>query len=234
MPDIEYAFLADSAPDAYEKAVRKAAACDLQVATHAIGDRGNRLVLDTYAKVLGDKASGDHRWRVEHAQVVALDDIPRFATLHLIASMQPTHATSDMPWAEARVGPQRILGAYAWQRMRAAGVPLALGSDFPVESVNPLLGLYAAVTRQDLDGKPDGGWQPEQRLTRKQALTGFTRDAAHAAFMDADVGALKVGMRADFTVLDGDPLTVEPARGIADLRVRSTWVDGKTVYSSAR
>lgn len=222
-----------TSPDAYRTAVEKAYRCHVQVATHAIGDRGNRMVLDTYQSVLGDHADSDHRWRVEHAQIVALDDIPRFAKLRLIASMQPTHATSDMPWAEQRLGAERLKGAYAWQRFIHEKVPLAFGSDFPVEHVNPMLGLYAAVTRQDLNGQPPGGWLPDQRVSRIQALAGFTRGAAYAAFMENEVGALKAGMRADFVILDGDVMTVPP-RQIADLRPVSTWVDGKAVYRAEK
>jgi len=222
-----------TSPEAYRAAVEKAYRCHVQVATHAIGDRGNRNVLDTYQAVLGDHADSDHRWRVEHAQIVALEDIPRFASLHLIASMQPTHATSDMPWAEQRLGPERLKGAYAWQRFIQEKVPLAFGSDFPVEQVNPMLGLYAAVTRQDLNGQPPGGWLPDQRVSRIQALAGFTRGAAYASFMEDQVGALKPGMRADFVVLSGDLLTVQP-RQIADLKALSTWVDGKVVYRAEK
>lgn len=222
-----------TSPEAYRTAVEKAYRCHVQVATHAIGDRGNRNVLDTYQAVLGEHADSDHRWRVEHAQIVALDDIPRFASLHLIASMQPTHATSDMPWAEQRLGAERLKGAYAWQRFIQEKVPLAFGSDFPVEQVNPMLGLYAAVTRQDLNGQPPGGWLPDQRVSRIQALAGFTRGAAYASFMEDQVGALKPGMRADFVVLSGDLLTVSP-RQIADLKPLSTWVDGKAVYRAEK
>lgn len=222
-----------TSPDAYRSAVDKAYRCHVQVATHAIGDRGNRMVLDTYQAVLGDRADSDHRWRVEHAQIVALDDIPRFASLHLIASMQPTHATSDMPWAEQRLGAERLKGAYAWQRFIHEKVPLAFGSDFPVEQVNPMLGLYAAVTRQDLNGQPPGGWLPDQRVSRIQALAGFTRGAAYAAFMENEVGMLKTGMRADFVILDADLMTVPP-RQIADLKPLSTWVDGKVVYRAEK
>ena len=211
----------------------KARRCGLQVATHAIGDRGNRLVLDDYARVLGDAARSDHRWRVEHAQVVAVEDIPRFDRLRVIASMQPTHATSDMPWAEARVGRERLAGAYAWRRFLQASVRLALGSDFPVESADPRLGLYAAVTRQDLDGEPPGGWLPDQKLTPLEALRGFTTDAAWAGFMENEVGRLAPGMRADFVLLDADPLGV-PARQLPDLKVLSTWVDGLRVYEARR
>lgn len=218
-------------PASYEASVRKARGCGVQVATHAIGDRGNRIVLDTYEKVLGDGAGSDHRWRIEHSQIVAQEDIPRFARLGVIASMQPTHATSDMPWAEDRVGPQRILGAYAWQRFLHSGARLALGSDFPVESVDPRLGLYAAVTRQDHDGQPPGGWQPDQRLSAAEAVRGFTADAAWAGRDEKEVGQLAPGLRADFVILDEDPLAV-PAAQLDDLHIRSTWVDGQPVYEA--
>jgi predicted amidohydrolase YtcJ len=220
-------------PDTYLAEVKKAHSCGIQVATHAIGDRGNRHVLDVYGQVLGkDAATTDHRWRVEHAQIMATSDIPRFAKLHLIASMQPTHATSDMPWAEKRLGKERLKGAYAWQRFIHAGVPLAFGSDFPVEDPNPLPGIYAAVTRQDADGNPPGGWLPDQRVSREQALAGFTRGAAYAQFMENEVGTLKPGLRADFVILDADPMAV-PVRQIHDIKPLSTWVDGKPVYRAA-
>ena len=218
-----------TSPEELLRIARKAKGCGVQVATHAIGDRGNRLALDAYAAALGDDATKtDHRWRIEHAQVVDLADIPRFAQLKIIASMQPTHATSDMPWAPARLGEKRLAGAYAWQRFVKAGVPLALGSDFPVEKVSPLLGLYAAVTREDLDGKPAGGWLPQQRLTPDQALAGFTRDAAKAQFAEKELGALKPGLRADFVLLDADPETVDPAK-LPALKVLATYVDGRRV-----
>jgi predicted amidohydrolase YtcJ len=216
-------------PEKLLAGLEKARRCGLQVATHAIGDRGNRIVLDDYAGVLGTNVASDHRWRIEHAQVVSLADIPRFAQLRVIASMQPTHATSDMPWAEARLGHDRLAGAYAWRRFEQAGVHLALGSDFPVESVDPRLGLYAAVTRQDLDGEPPGGWLPDQRLTPLEALRGFTTDAAWAGFMEAEVGRLAPGLRADFVILDADPLA-SPQNQLPKIRVLSTWVDGVPVY----
>lgn len=222
-----------TSPEDFEVAVRKADGCKVQVATHAIGDRGNRIALDTYEKVLGSHKDSDHRWRVEHAQVVSLQDIPRFAKLGVIASMQPTHATSDMGWAEQRVGAERIQGAYAWQRYLHSGARLALGSDFPVEKVDPRLGLYAAVTRQSRDGQPPGGWQPEQRLSAAEALRGFTSDAAWAGHDEAQVGTLQRGLRADFVVLDRDPLTVA-ADQLDDLKVLSTWVDGEPVYKAAQ
>ncbi|WP_372012461.1 amidohydrolase [Pseudoxanthomonas sp. 10H] len=219
-------------PAAFALAVVKARDCGVQVATHAIGDRGNRLVLDTYAQALGGSGvRPDPRWRVEHAQVVDPEDIPRFAQLRLVASMQPTHATSDMPWAEDRLGHDRLEGAYAWRRFLDLGVPLALGSDFPVEQVDPRLGLHAAVTRQDRDGQPAGGWLPGQRLTAAEALRGFTATAAWAGHDEADVGRLAPGLRADFVVLDRDPLAV-PAAELDALEVKATWVDGQPVYEA--
>jgi len=216
-------------PAAYRQAVVKAKGCGVQVATHAIGDRGNRLVLDTYAQVLGKDRGSDHRWRVEHAQILAQQDIPRFAQLGVIASMQPTHATSDMPWAQDRLGAQRILGAYAWQKLLHSGARLALGSDFPVESPDPRLGLYAAVTRQDRAGQPPGGWLPDQKLSLAEALRGFTADAAYAGFDENKVGQLKPGLRADFVVLAEDPFAIAESQ-LDDLPIQSTWVDGKAVY----
>ena len=219
-------------PARYEALVRRARECGLQVATHAIGDRGNQIVLDTYERVLGDAAKTDHRWRVEHAQVMAPGDIPRFAALRVVASMQPTHATSDMPWAQDRVGPERITRAYAWRSFADAGVRLALGSDFPVEPPDPRLGLYAAVTRQDADGHPPGGWFPGQRLSAREALQGFTADAAWADHDEAEVGRLAAGLHADFVVLAQDPLTV-PAGELAGLSILSTWIDGRPVYEAS-
>ena len=216
-------------PASFESAVRKAKACGVQVATHAIGDRGNRIVLDTYQRVLD--GNRDSRWRIEHAQIVSLQDIPRLQPMGVIASMQPTHATSDMPWVEDRVGKQRIAGAYAWRRMLDSGARLALGSDFPVESSDPRLGLYAAVTRQDREGQPPGGWLPDQKLSVAEALRGFTSDSAYAGFDEAEVGRLAPGLRADFVILEDDPLSV-PAGRLDDLHIRSTWVDGKPVFEA--
>ena len=210
---------------------RKAKGCGVQVATHAIGDAGNRNVIDAYEQALGAEGlRSDHRWRIEHTQVIALEDIPRLARNGFIASMQPTHATSDMPWAEARLGPSRALGAYAWRHLRDAGVRLAFGSDFPVESVDPRLGLYAAVTRSDLEGRPAGGWMPQEKVTLFEALRGFTVDAAWAGFAEAEVGSLQAGKRADFVVLDADPHGL-PVLELPALPIRSTHVDGKAVYS---
>lgn len=212
--------------------VKRAMACGLQVNTHAIGDAANRQVLEAYALAMDEVVDHVGRHRIEHAQIVQLDDIPMFKELGLIASMQPTHATSDMPWAEERVGPQRILGGYAWRRFDEAGVRLALGSDFPVESADPLWGIYAAISRQDHVGQPQGGWYADQRLSAYEALKGFTLDAAYAAFMEDEVGSLSVGKRADFVVLDRDILNI-PADQILQTQVLATWLDGQPVYRAS-
>ncbi|MGH9868901.1 MAG: amidohydrolase [Candidatus Polarisedimenticolia bacterium] len=208
--------------------VAEAAGKGLQVNVHAIGDRGNRMVLDAFAEAL-PAGGGGKRFRVEHAQVLHPDDIPRFTKLGVIASMQPTHATSDMPWAEARLGPERVKGAYAWRSLLDAGARLACGSDFPVESENPMLGLYAAVTRQDLEGQPQGGWLPSQRLGREEALRCFTLDAAYAAFEEDTRGTISAGKLADLTVLSKDPMTVDAA-AIPSIVAEMTIVGGRVAY----
>lgn len=217
-----------TAEAALKSAMQKAQKCGIQVATHAIGDRANRMVLDLYAG-LGAKADDDRRWRIEHAQVLAPADLARFAGLGVIASMQPTHATSDMPWAGARLGPQRVVGAYAWRDLRDLGTRLALGSDFPVERHDPLPGIYAAISRQDQSGTPAGGWFPNQRLSTYEAIRGFTSDAAWAGFGENQVGQLREGLAADFVVLDRDPFAVSGA-AIPRLVVKATWVDGERVF----
>ena len=211
-----------------ERVARDAVAHGFQVNTHAIGDRANRTVLEAYAAVL--KSKNNARFRIEHAQVVALEDIPLFGKYSVIASMQSAHATSDMRWAEARVGPKRILGAYAWQRFLALGVPLANGSDFPVEEPNPLWGFYAAITRQDRSGAPVDGWFPDQRLTREDALKSWTLGSAYAAFEEKTKGSLEPGKLADFVMLSRDIMTV-PAPDILTTRVKMTVVGGEIVYS---
>jgi predicted amidohydrolase YtcJ len=203
-----------------------------QLWVHAIGDRGNRLALDAFAKAasaLRAAPAGGTRPRIEHAQVVSPADIPRFGREGVIASIQPTHATSDMPWAEKRVGPERIAGAYAWRSLKKAGARLAGGSDFPVESENPLLGFYAAVTRQDLDGRPPGGWRPQERLTRREALALFTSDAAYAAFEEDRRGRIAPGFDADLSVFDRDPMEV-PEREIPRISPILTIVGGRVAY----
>jgi predicted amidohydrolase YtcJ len=214
-----------------ESLSRLAAKNGFQVCTHAIGDRGNRVILDVYERVLGSDGI-DQRFRVEHAQVVALEDIARFKELGVIPSMQPTHCTSDMYWAEDRVGPERIKGAYAWRRYLDEGNPLPLGSDAPVESVDPLWGIYAAVTRQDHDGWPERGWYPGERMTVLEALRGFTIEAAYAAFAEDDAGTIEAGKLADFTILDRDILHIASSE-LLKTRVTHTVVAGEIVYSSS-
>jgi hypothetical protein len=203
--------------------------CGLQLAVHAIGDRANRQVLDAYERLLPEFPNDSGRHRIEHAQVVDPADISRFAALGVIAAMQPIHATSDMYWAGERLGERRQAGAYAWKSLADSGALLAFGSDFPVELPNPMLGIYAAVSRQDLAGWPEGGWQPQERLTRAQAIRAFTQGAARAAFIEDLVGSLEPGKRADFIVLDRDPMLV-PVEEIPAVQVLQTWVDGESVY----
>jgi len=211
------------------KHANKAANCGLQVNIHAIGDRGNRVTLDVLTQA-AENTNNPGRHRIEHSQVIALDDFPRFKALGLIASVQPTHATSDMYWAEERVGAERIKGAYAWQKFSELGIPLALGSDFPVEQPDPLHGFYAAVARKDHKGWPEDGWYPQQRLNREQALYGFTLGAAYAAFLESQLGSIEVGKYADFTVLSKDIMQIPDAE-ILNTKIVSTFINGKKVYS---
>jgi predicted amidohydrolase YtcJ len=206
----------------------QAAAAGFQVATHAIGDAANAQVISTY-ETLGKRYSGDRRWRIEHAQVVDPADIPRLAPAGIIASMQPTHQTSDRLMAEARLGPDRLKGAYAWQTIAKTGVTLAFGSDFPVESPNPFPGLAAAVSRQDMNGQPPGGWRPEERVSFDQALAGLTRGAAYAGFAEDKIGSLEPGKWADFILVDRDVSKVDP-QALARTQVLETWVAGKKVW----
>jgi len=210
-----------------ERVSRQAAEKGFQVCTHAIGDRANRTVLDAYRAALG--AKNDKRFRIEHAQIISLPDFQTFADFSIIASMQATHATSDMRWIDKRIGPDRVAGAYAWRRLLKLGVPVANGSDFPVEEPNPMLGLYAAITRQDVTGQPPGGWTPEQKMTREEALESWSLTGAYAAFEEKIKGSLEPGKLADFLVLDRDIMTVEP-RQILETKIKATWLGGKIVY----
>lgn len=218
-----------SDPQDIERLSRRALQAGFQMCTHAIGDRGVRVVLDAYEKSLGAGASGDHRFRIEHAQVISPDDIPRFRKLGVIPAMQPTHATSDMYWAQERVGKERIRGAYAWRTLLDDGNRMPFGSDFPVESANPLWGIYAAVTREDHKGWPQGGWYPDQRLTALEAVRGFTIDAAYGEFAEGKRGTIEVGKQADLTVLDRNIFEI-PAREILETRVTHTIVGGDVVF----
>jgi predicted amidohydrolase YtcJ len=207
------------------------AAGPFQIAVHAIGDAANDMVLSAYEA--NASQVGDKRWRVEHAQIVDVRDLGRFARDRVIASMQPTHQTSDRLMAEARLGPKRLGGAYAWQTIEKSGARLALGSDFPVEDPNPFPGLAAAVSRQGLDDQPPGGWRPWERLSLGQALAGFTRDAAYAGFAEAKFGALEPGQWADFILVDRDPVGTKP-HDLARTKVQQTWIAGKMVWSAAK
>jgi predicted amidohydrolase YtcJ len=220
-------------PAAFEKLLGEATRRGFQVATHAIGDAANRFVLDAYEKAFAGKPGADHRFRVEHAQILAPSDVPRFKSLGVLPSMQPTHCTSDMYWAGDRVGPERVKGAYLWKTFLDQGVPVPAGSDAPVESIAVMPGIMAAVTRQDAKGWPPGGWQPQERVTLDQALRMFTRDAAFAAFDEKDRGAITVGRRADFTVLGQDLATVAPNE-LDKVPVRATIVGGRVVHEGAR
>ena len=210
-----------------EAVARDAVAHGFQVNTHAIGDRANRTVLDAYGAVL--KGQNDRRFRIEHAQVVSLEDIPLFARYSILPSMQATHATSDMRWAEQRLGRERLQGAYAWQRFLALGLPVPDGSDFPVEEPDPLPGYYAAVPGQDRNGAPERGWFPEQRFSRDQALKSWTLDGAYAAFEEREKGSIEPGKLADLVLLSKDILEVPP-KEILTAKVIMTLVGGKVVY----
>jgi predicted amidohydrolase YtcJ len=209
----------------------QAAAAGFQTATHAIGDAANAQIISVYEQ-LHRKHPGDRRWRIEHFQIVDPADIPRLAPAGIIASMQPTHQTSDRLMAEKRLGPNRLAGAYAWQTVLKSGAKLAFGTDFPVESPNPFPGLSSAISRQDVNGQPPGGWIPSERLTLGEAVHAYTRGAAYAGFAEQKIGALKPGKWADFIIVDRDPTKVD-AQSLARTEVLETWVGGKKVWSRA-
>lgn len=209
--------------------MNKAMKAGYQVNIHAIGDAGNRQILDAYAQLIPKYKNAQLRHRIEHAQVVAPDDIPRFKALGVVPSMQPTHATSDQNMAEHRVGPERIKGAYAWRTFLDQGSKIACGSDFPVESPNPFEGLHAAVTRQNNAGVPAGGWYKNQAMTLTEAFRCFTLDAAYAANQEHVIGSLEPGKWADFILIDRDVFKVAPEQ-IGKTVVLQTWMGGKRVY----
>ncbi len=197
--------------------------------THAIGDRANRDVLNAYENVFKSTGGKLLRNRIEHAQIVAPSDIPRFKTLKIIPSMQPVHATSDMHMAELRLNEQQLSGAYAWQTFLAQGSKVAAGSDFPVELANPFHGLYSAITRQNHQGQPQAGWRPQELLTREQALRAFTLDAAYSAHQEFKLGSLEKGKWADFILVDTDIMTA-PVQDIWQTQVLQTWLGGEKRY----
>ena len=206
----------------------RAAMDHFQVAVHAIGDAANAQVIGAYEE-LARTYGTDRRWRIEHAQILDPGDIGRLAKAGIIASMQPTHQTSDDNMAEARLGAERLAGAYAWRSIAATGAHLAFGSDFPVESPNPFPGIAAAVSRSDPQGQPPGGWRPQERVTLAQALAGFTREAAYAGFADDRLGSLDPGHIADFIIVDRDIATATPT-DLAATNVLETWMAGRKVY----
>jgi hypothetical protein len=207
-------------------------AANFQLNFHAIGDRANRLALQQFAKTFKIYPENTERHRIEHAQVVAVEDIPLFKELGIIPSMQPTHATSDMNMAEDRIGRVRLKGAYAWKTFLEQGSRVAFGSDFPVELANAFHGLHAAVTRQTAENEPKMGWIPEEKVTIEDALRGFTLDAAYAAFQDDKLGTLEIGKRADFIFIDRD-IFKRPASDIRDTQVLETWINGQQVFSKS-
>jgi len=200
-----------------------------QLAFHAIGDKANRIALDTFESLLRVNPPRDRRDRIEHAQVVAPEDIPRFGALRVIASMQPSHETNDMRWAEQRLGPERSKGAYAWNSLQKAGARLAFGTDYDVEPIDPRRGLYACVTRAGLDGAPPGGWIPNEKLPLGDCIRAYTTGSAYAEFMEGKKGELKVGQFADFVVLSRDLTKASPAE-ILTTEILRTVVGGRTVY----
>jgi hypothetical protein len=218
-------FLGDTA---LQNLMSRAAMDGFQVAVHAIGDAANAQLLGAIEELVGTY-KGDRRWRIEHAQIIDPADLPRFGRNGIIASMQPVHQASDWRMAEARMGVERLGGAYAWRSMLANDVPLAFGSDFPVESANPFHGLAVAVTREDAQGQPPGGWLPEQRLTMAQAFSAFTRDAAFAGFAEDRLGSLERGRLADFIFIDRDIFQVAP-RDVRETQVLETWLGGRKVW----
>jgi predicted amidohydrolase YtcJ len=211
---------------------------DFQIVVHAIGDRANRETLDLFESVERSTNSAvghdvrETRPRIEHAQVVSPQDIPRFAKLGVIASMQPSHAVEDMAWAEARLGPDRIKGAYAWRTLRRAGARLVFSSDLPGTDYNIFYGLHSAVTRQDKQGQPAGGWRPQERMTIEEAMRGWTNWATYAGFQENRLGVIASGRPADLTVMDIDPMQIgerDPAKLLTG-KILMTIVNGKTVW----
>lgn len=211
----------------YDKICQLAYDNNFIVATHAIGDGGNRLVLDTYGKFL--KGKNDRRWRIEHAQIINADDFKKFAEFSIVPSVQPSHCTSDMPWAEDRLGPERIKGAYAYQTLLKQNGWLPAGTDFPVENIYPLHTFYSAVFRTNHSGCPNGGWHKEEGLTRKQALRAMTSWAAKSSFEENEKGAISPGMWADFVVLDTDLMEATPEE-VLNAKILSTWSAGERVF----
>jgi predicted amidohydrolase YtcJ len=202
-----------------------------QIGTHAIGDEANRVILDVFEEINQELKPTDPRWRIEHSQILSPEDIPRLAELGVIAAMQPVHCTSDMDWAADRLCEDRLAGAYAWKSLLDTGAHLCFGTDFPVEHVDPLAGLYSARTRTHPDGRPEGGWQPQEIIDGETALNLYTAGSAYAGFMEDRLGIIKNGYYADLTILDGNPVTCDPA-DLLKMKVKMTIVAGKIVYQA--
>jgi hypothetical protein len=215
----------------YDSLCKLANKYDYQVNTHAIGDSANRIMLQLYSKYLEE--NNDKRWRIEHAQVVHPDDFHYFGDYNIVPSVQPTHATSDMYWADERLGPERIKSAYAYEELRKQNSWIPLGTDFPIESIDPLLTYYAAVVRRDLKDYPDSGFQMENALSRTNALKGITIWAAKAAFEESKKGSLEAGKFADFVVLNKDLMHVQD-KEIPQLQILRTYIDGQQVYMNSK
>ena len=229
--DAGNAGLLTTPPERIKSVAVRALKAGFQVNVHAIGDRANRIVLDQFEAALREVPTADHRFRIEHAQILSYQDIPRFAELDVIPSMQGSHQTSDMYWAPNRLGTARLGGAYAWRSLLSTGVVIPNGSDFPVEAVNPLISFHSFITRQDAENYPAGGWMPEQRTTRQEALLSITLWPAYAGFMENESGSLTAGKYADFVVLDRDIMTLAPEE-ILGARVLMTVLSGRTIYRS--
>jgi predicted amidohydrolase YtcJ len=224
-------------PDALRPLLENALRKGIQIQTHAIGDRANRVVLDLYEKAFAavpksERAVPEPRWRIEHAQILRPADVPRFAALGVIPSMEASHAITDLHFAPSRLGPERLAGAYAWRSLVDSGAKIAGGSDAPVERGDPIVELYAAAVRKDLNGFSDEDWHREQRLSRDEALRTLTDWASFATFEETRRGTIEVGKLADFTVLSGDPLTVSD-EDLAKLQVAMTIVGGRVIYDAA-
>mgnify|MGYP006283526109 CR=1 FL=1 len=215
----------------FREHVESAVACGFQVNTHAIGDRANRFVLDAYEATMETGSAPMRRPRIEHAQILHPEDAPRFGQLDIIASVQPLFATSDMGWVADRLGPDRLGGAYAWKSLQDAGAHLAFGSDAPVEPIDPLKGIHAAVTRQDAHGHPRGGWRPGERQSRESALRAYTQGAARAAFQENEIGSITPGKRADWAVLSRNIMACAPGE-MLDTKVLATYLDGAPIHTA--
>lgn len=224
--------LAVSTEEHLREVALRAARAGFQVGTHAIGDRANTLVLDIYEDIFEQEKITDPRWRIEHAQILTQDDIPRFAQLGVVAAMQPVHCTSDMDWAEDRLCADRLAGAYPWKSLLDSGAHLSWGTDFPVEKASALDGLYSARTRTHHDGMPSGGWQAQETVSAQQALELYTVGSAYAVFMEEKLGMIAPGYYADLTVLSGDPVA-DPAAQLLQMEVLATIVQGEIVFQKS-